>query len=122
MKYKTDFGQFISEHKLKCSLQSQELAKRLGVSLGYLSQLEHGKRLRPNVEILKKMIEIFKLETEEINELYDLYADMTGQTSPDIIEYIKSDKIIIKALRCARDSSATNEHWERFIKLLKNEQ
>lgn len=122
MKYKTDFGQFISEQKLKNSLQGQELAKKLGISLGYLSQLEHGKRLCPDVGLLKKMIEVFDLNMEEINVLYDLYSEASGQLSPDIAEYIQSDDIIRKALRCARDSSATDEHWERFIEFLKNEQ
>lgn len=122
MKYKTDFGQFISEQKLKNSLQGQELAKKLGISLGYLSQLEHGKRLCPDVGLLKKMIEVFDLNMEEINVLYDLYSEASGQLSPDIAEYIQSDDIIRKALRCARDSSATDEHWERFIESLKNEQ
>lgn len=122
MRYKTDFGQFISEQKNKCSLQGQELAKRLGISLGYLSQLEHGKRLCPDVGLLKKMIEVFDLDTEEINVLYDLYSEASGQMSPDIIEYIQSNEIIKKALRCARDASATDEHWERFMESLKNEQ
>ena len=113
------FGQFISEQKQKSSLQGQELAKKLGISLGYLSQLEHGKRLCPDVGLLKKMIEVFDLNMEEINVLYDLYAEVSGQLSPDIVEYIQSKDIIKKALRCARDASATEEHWERFIESLK---
>ena len=72
--------------------------------------------------LLKKMIEVFDLNMEEINVLYDLYSEASGQLSPDIAEYIQSDDIIRKALRCARDSSATDEHWERFIESLKNEQ
>ena len=66
MKHDTDFGQFISEQKRKNSLQSQELAKRLGISLGYLSQLEHGKRLCPDVELLKKMTKIFDLTLDDM--------------------------------------------------------
>ena len=46
MNSKTDLGQFISEKKRKKKLQSQELAKILGVSVPYLSQIEHGKRRR----------------------------------------------------------------------------
>ena len=113
------FGQFISEQRIKKHLQSQELAKRLGISLGYLSQLEHGKRLCPDLELLRKMIEVFDLNTEETNALYDLYAEASGQISPDIAEYIQSSNTVKKALRCARDASATDEHWERFIESLK---
>ena len=113
------FGQFISEQREKRSINGRELAKKLGISHGYLSQLEHGKRLCPNVGLLKKMIEVFDLNMEEINVLYDLYAEASGQLSPDIVEYILSNDIIRKALRCARDASATDEHWERFIESLK---
>ena len=122
MKYKTDFGQFISEQKAKISLQSQELAKILGISLGYLSQLEHGKRKCPDVRLLQKMIEVFDLSAEEINVLYDLYSDASGQISTDIAEYIQSNRIVKKALRYARDVSAKDEDWVQFIESLKNEQ
>lgn len=119
MKHDTDFGQFISEQKRKNSLQSQELAKRLGISLGYLSQLEHGKRLCPDVELLKKMTKIFDLTLEERTILYDLYAKASGRLSPDIIEYIQSKEIVQRALRYAHDVNATDEDWEKFIEFLK---
>lgn len=113
------FGQFISEQKNKCSINGRELAKKLSISHGYLSQLEHGKRLCPDVGLLKKMADVFELNMEETHTLYDLYAEASGQLSPDIVEYIQSNDIIRKALRCAREASATDKHWERFIESLK---
>ena len=41
------FGQFISEQRQKHSMESQELAKALGISGAYLSQLERGVRTNP---------------------------------------------------------------------------
>ncbi|MBR6982017.1 MAG: helix-turn-helix transcriptional regulator [Ruminococcus sp.] len=122
MDSKTDLGQFISEQKQKNSLQSQELAYRLGISVAYLSQLEHGKRLCPDVSLIRKMIDIFELSTEETNAFYDLYEEASGQLSPDITEYVQSSSIIKYALRTARDASATDRDWQRFIDFLKNEQ
>ena len=123
MNSKTDLGQFISEQKRKKNLQSQELAKILGISIPYLSQLEHSKRQCPDVSLIRKMAEVFELTMEEKNIFYDLYAEASGQLSPDIVEYLQSNKIIIKALRAARDASATDKDWERFMESLdKNEQ
>lgn len=122
MKNKTDLGQFISEQKQKHSLQSQVLAKKLGISMGYLSQLEHGKRLCPDIGLIKKMIEIFELNTDEIYILYDLYEIATGHLSPDIEEYVKTRVVIKKALRYAQEVSASESEWEKFIEFLKNEQ
>lgn len=49
------FGQFISEKRLKLSLKSQELAKALGISNAYLSQLEKGIRTHPSAKLLDKI-------------------------------------------------------------------
>ena len=118
---KTDLGQFISDQKHKHSLQSQELAKKLGISMGYLSQLEHGKRFCPNLCLIRKMIDVFDLNTAEICILYDIYESVTGNLSPDIDEYVKSHVIIKKALRYAQEVSASEKDWEKFIEFLKNE-
>lgn len=112
---KTDLGQFISDQKHKHSLQSQELAKKLGISMGYLSQLEHGKRVCPDQELLKKMIEVFNLNDEERCIIFDLYEKASGRLSPDIVEYVQSNEIVKKALRAAKAVNATDNDWEMFI-------
>ena len=121
MIYATDFGQFISEQKHKHSLQSKELAEMLGISIGYLSQLEHGKRVCPDQELLKKMIEVFNLNEEECCMIFDLYEKASGNLSPDIVEYVKSKEIVKRALRAAKAANATDTDWEMFIDAIKNE-
>lgn len=54
MIYATDFGQFISEKRKEFSLTSTELARKIGISTGYLSQLERNKRVNPDIQLLKK--------------------------------------------------------------------
>lgn len=115
MIYATDFGQFISEQKRKHSLQSKELAEMLDISMGYLSQLEHGKRVCPDQELLKKMIEVFNLNEEESCIIFDLYEKASGKLSPDIVEYVQSKEIVKKALRVAKSVNATDSDWEMFI-------
>ena len=121
MIYATDFGQFISEQKRKHSFQSKELAEMLDISMGYLSQLEHGKRVCPDQELLKKMIEVFNLNEEECCIVYDLYEKASGKLSPDIVEYVQSKDIVKKALRAAKALNATDCAWEMFIEAIKNE-
>ena len=122
MIYATDCGQFISEQKHKHSLQSKELAEMLDISMGYLSQLEHGKRVCPDQELLKKMIEVFNLNEEERCIIFDLYEKASGNLSPDIVEYVQSKDIVKKALRAAKAVTATDDEWEMFIDAIKNEQ
>ena len=122
MTYATDFGQFISEQKRKHSLQSKELAEMLSISMGYLSQLEHGKRVCPDQELLKRMIDVFNLNEEERCIIYDLYEKASGKLSPDIVEYVQSKDIVKEALRVAKSVNATDSDWEMFIEAIKNEQ
>ena len=122
MIYATDFGQFISEQKRKHSLQSNELAEMLNISKGYLSQLEHGKRVCPDQELLIRMIEVFNLNDEERSIIFDLYEKASGKLSPDIVEYVQSKDIVKKALRAAKAVNATDSDWEMFIDAIKNEQ
>lgn len=120
MSDKNGFGQFIAEQQKKHSMKSTELARKLGISAGYLSQLEHGKRVCPDVELLKKLTAVFNLNMKETTVLYDLYASASGKLCPDIAEYVVSNDVVKKALRCAGDVSATDEDWEMFIIFLKN--
>lgn len=119
MSKRTDFGEFISEQRKKHALKGKELAQELGISTAYLSQLEHGKRVCPDTELLKKLILVFKLNREEIAVLYDLYTQASGKLCPDIAEYVMSNDIAREALRCADYAGATNEDWEKFIRFLK---
>lgn len=56
-----NFGQFISEQRHKLSMESQELAKALGISNAYQSQLEKGIRTHLSVELLDKIAKILCL-------------------------------------------------------------
>ncbi len=119
MIFATDFGQFISEQKRKHSLQSTELAEMLNISKGYLSQLEHGKRVCPDQELLKRMIKTFDLNEEEQILIFDLYEKASGKLSPDIIEYVQANKVVKMALRAAKSAKATDNDWEMFIERIR---
>ena len=111
------FGQFISEQRQKHSMESQELAKALGISGAYLSQLERGVRTNPSTELLDKIAMVLCLNKIETETLYDLYAKVSGQISPDLAVYVSSETVR-QALRTARDADATEEDWKLFIEQL----
>ena len=57
-------------------MSSQELANMLSISVSYLSQLEHGVRVNPNIELLLHLSEALHLSSEETEVLFDLYASV----------------------------------------------
>ena len=117
-----NFGLFISVLRTSHSMSSQDLAKKAGISNGYLSQLEHGIRHNPDPYVIMKIAKVLDLTQEESAELFDMYSKATGQISPDIIEYIKSSKAVQNALRYSCNENVPDEVWEQFIEKLKNEQ
>lgn len=116
------FGQFISEKRNKLSMESQELAKALGISNAYLSQLEKGIRTHPSAKFLDKIVKVLCLNKAETEIMYDLYAEASGQISPDIAEYVAENKVVRQAIRAARNADESDEDWTQFIEQFKNEQ
>ncbi len=119
MNSKTNFGRFITNQRQRHSMRSQELAEQLGISIGYLSQLEHGQRTNPSVELLPKLASALCLNKQETEMLYDLYAKANATLSPDAAAYAASRAVVVKALRAARDANATDADWLKFIDGLK---
>ena len=119
MNRKTNFGQFISDLRIKHSMRSQDLAERVGISQAYLSQLEHGVRINPDPAVIMKISQVLDLKDDESAELFDMYARETGQLAPDIAEYISSSKTIQKVLRYSCNNAVPDEVWKEFIEKLK---
>ena len=111
---KLRFGQFISEKRIQHSMTKQELARQIGISTAYLSQLESGARSNPTIEVLDRMINKLHLDEAETHKIYDLYAASNDTISPDIITYLKSNNIVTKAIRKAQENSATEKDWLDF--------
>ena len=76
---KLRFGQFISEKRIQHSMTKQELARQIGISTAYLSQLESGARSNPTIEVLDRMINKLHLDEAETHKIYDLYAGRGGE-------------------------------------------
>ena len=61
MKNKTIIGSGIRTARMQLGMQQQEFARRLGVSAGYLSEIEAGKK-NPGIDLLEKLHESFHID------------------------------------------------------------
>lgn len=114
-----NFGLFISVLRTSHSMSSQDLAKKVGISNAYLSQLEHGIRVNPDSDVIVRIAQVLDLTQEESAELFDMYSRATGQVSPDIAEYIMSNENVQKVQRYACNKGFPNNVLEQFIEMLK---
>ena len=114
-----ELGQYVSHQRITRCITCRHLSQMVGISAAYLSQLERGIRLNPDPQLLLRIAQALSLSPEEATNLFDLYAETTGNLPPDITEYLNGNSAVQRALRQAREANATEEDWERFIEQLK---
>jgi transcriptional regulator with XRE-family HTH domain len=71
----TDIGQKIRTLRTQRGLSIQDLAKKLDVSVGYLSNLETGKRENIQFTLLQKLQEEFSLFSPELGDTLEKNDD-----------------------------------------------
>lgn len=122
MDHEITFGSFFRAKRLEKKLTLRNLAEILKLSHVYISNIENERRPAPKGAVLDRLPEIFGLNKEETELMYDLAAQSRERVSVsgDLPEYIMEKDIVRVALRTAKDVDATDEEWQEFIEKLKN--
>lgn len=63
---KEEFRKYLKDLRLERNLTLEQVELKCGVSNGYLSQVENGKRSIPSAKILKKLAPVYKVSPEEL--------------------------------------------------------
>ena len=105
------FGAFISTRRKEAKLNLRDTAKHLGISNGYLCDIEQGRRPAPEGAFVERISSFLELDKQEHEMLLDLAAD-SRQTVP----------AVRAALRVAKEVDATDEEWKAFMEMLQNRQ
>ena len=116
---KESFGEFLAAKRMEAKLTYRELAGGLSCSIPYLSDVEKGRRLPPDMEKLKKLARMLELSAQDENKLYDLAGKMRNTVAPDLPEYVRRE-YVSAALRKARDLGAGEKEWRQFLEELQN--
>ena len=117
------FGEYIKEKRLEKGITLRGFAEIIDISPVYMCNLEKGRRPAPSEAIMEKIIERLMLNKEERNLIYDLAAREQTAKNPvpkDLNGFLKDNRVIVSALRTAKDLDATDEEWQEFIDKLKN--
>ena len=115
------FGSFLQAKRAgKKTLRA--FAADIGVTPGYISDIENDRRDPPGKELLDKMAEVLGITGSELVQFYDLAGQGRKEVSPDLPEYIMNSDVsnaVRTALRTAKDSGATVEDWQKFVEEMK---
>lgn len=116
------FGEYLKQKRLDKEITLRGFAKLVDISPVYLCDLEKGRKAAPSMEVMQKMVSKLALNKEESERFYDLAAlDQTAKNPipKDLNAFLKDNRVIVSALRTAKDLDATDEEWQDFIDKLR---
>jgi len=117
------FGEYIKEKRLEKGITLRGFAEIIDISPVYMCNLEKGRRPAPSEAVLMSISTRLMLNKEENDMLYDLASKEQTAKNPvpkDLNGFLKDNRVIVSALRTAKDLDATDEEWQEFIDKLKN--
>lgn len=109
------FGELLAFFREKKDVTLRELARGIGVSAPFLSDVEKGRRAALTAERIEKVVVVLHLDEEEATALYNAAGKQKNSIPPDLPEYIMEHEYVSAALRTARDLDASEEEWQRFV-------
>ena len=116
------FGDYLKQKRLDKEITLRGFAKLVDISPVYLCDLEKGRKAAPSMEVMQKMVSKLALNKEESERFYDLAALEQTAKNPipkDLNAFLKDNRVIVSALRTAKDLDATDEEWQDFIDKLR---
>lgn len=118
MKGKT-FGECLAYLREAKDVTLRELARKIGVSAPFLSDVEKGRRAALTAERIEMVAKVLNLSEEEKTDLHTAAGRQKNSIPTDLPEYIMEHDYVSAALRTARDLDASEEEWQKFIDDLK---
>ena len=116
------FGEYLKQKRIDKEITLRGFAKLVDISPVYLCDLETGRKAAPSMEVMQKMVSKLALNKEESERFYDLAALEQTAKNPipkDLNAFLKDNRVIVSALRTAKDLDATDEEWQDFIDKLR---
>lgn len=117
-----DFGKFINEKRLGRGpadedILLKDIAKAMGTTATYLSDIIKGRRNPPEMNLLLKIAKVLQLTDEEKAEMFDLAGRERNEAAPDLPEYIMDENIphVRAALRIANDKNLGDDFWKHVL-------
>ena len=113
------FGEFLQKKRLENEITLRKMAKLIGITAPYLTDIEKDRRNPPEIQKLDKIAEILSLTEEEKAVMFDLAGKQINSVAPDLPDYIMKRDYVAAALRTARDLDADEDDWLKFVEELK---
>ena len=109
------FGEYLKHKREEKHISLREVARTLGVSAPFLSDVENNRRGPLTEERLADLAKVLNLNEKEQAEMYDIVGKQKGLLAPDLNPYVTERPYVNAALRTARNLEANEDDWQRFV-------
>jgi transcriptional regulator with XRE-family HTH domain len=109
------FGEYLKHKREEKQISLREVARTLGVSAPFLSDVENNRRGPLTEERLADLAKVLNLNEKEQAEMYDIVGKQKGLLAPDLNPYVTERPYVNAALRTARNLEANEDDWQRFV-------
>lgn len=111
-----DFGSYLRAVRRARKISVRQLAKAVGKTPTYLSDIEQQNNRPPEKELLDSIIRELELDDypKVITKLYDLAAMERNDVPADIKEYIINNRDLINLIRNAKDRPNSDLLWKKI--------
>jgi transcriptional regulator with XRE-family HTH domain len=117
-----EFGQYIDQKRRGrgadgTDIMLKEIAKAMGVTATYLSDIIKGRRNPPDMKLLEKIAEALRLDETERAEFLDFAGRERAEAAPDLPEYIMNENLphVRIALRRANNKNLGDDFWKKVV-------
>ena len=117
-----EFGQYIDQKRRGraangTDIMLKDIARAMGVTATYLSDIIKGRRNPPEMKLLVKIAEVLMLNETEREELLDLAGRERDEAAPDLPEYIMDANLphVRIALRRANSKNLGDDFWKKIV-------
>jgi transcriptional regulator with XRE-family HTH domain len=114
------FGEYLKHKREEKQISLREVARTLGVSAPFLSDVENNRRGPLTEERLADLAKVLNLNEKEKAKMYDIVGKQKGLLAPDLNPYVTERPYVNAALRTARNLEANEEDWQWFTDYLSN--
>ena len=117
-----EFGQYIDQKRRGraangTDIMLKDIARAMGVTATYLSDIIKGRRNPPEMKLLEKIAEVLMLNETQREELLDLAGRERDEAAPDLPEYIMDANLphVRIALRRANSKNLGDDFWKKIV-------
>lgn len=105
------FGEILRRLRLDADGGLREVARQVGISPGYLSDVEQGKVPPPSEEIIVKIAEVLEADRQRL-------LRAARKIDPELSSYVSEEPLAADFLRLTKEKGFKDGDWQKLSQLV----